>query len=67
MKTIDYRQFIAIQLAGGKIEIIRLKSIKRLEVDGNILRVVYTDNYMRTDSFMTKEPLTMNDLLEMMI
>ena len=67
MKTIDYRQFIAIQLAGGKIEIIRLKSIKRLEIDGNILRVIYTDNYMRTDSFMTKEPLTMNDLLEMMI
>ena len=67
MKTIDYRQFIAIELAHGKIEIIRLKSIKRLEVDGNILRVFYTDTYMKTDSFITKEPLTMNDLLEMMI
>lgn len=67
MKTIDYRQFIAIELYNGKIEIIRLKSIKRLEVDGNILRVIYTDTYMKTDSFITKEPLTMNDLLEMMI
>ena len=67
MKTIDYRQFLAIELAGGKIEIIRLKSIKRLEIEGNILRVIYTDNYMRTDTFMTQEPLTMNDMLEMMI
>ena len=67
MKTIDYRQFLAIELAGGKIEIIRLKSIKRLEIEGNILRVIYTDNYLKTDSFTTKEQLTMNDLLEMMI
>ena len=67
MKTIDYRQFLAIELAGGKIEIIRLKSIKRLEIEGNILRVIYTDNYLKTDSFTTKEQLTMNDLLEIMI
>ncbi len=67
MKTIDYRQFIAIELAGGKTEIIRLKSIKRLEIDGNILRIIYTDHYDKTDAFITKEPLTMNNLLEMMI
>lgn len=67
MKTIDYRQFLAIELYGGKIEIIRLKSIKRLEIENNILRIIYTDNYQHMDSFITAKPLTMDDLLEMMI
>lgn len=67
MKTLDYRQFLAIELYGGKIEIIRLKSIKRLEIEDNILRIIYTDNYQHMDSFITVKPLTMDDVLEMMI
>lgn len=63
----EYKQFIAIELFNGKIEIIRLKSIKRLEIEGNILRIIYTDNWLKEDAFITKEELTMNDLLEMMI
>lgn len=63
----EYKQFLAIELFNGKIEIIRLKSIKRLEIEGNVLRIIYTDNYLKEDGFITKEPLTMNDLLGMMI